>query len=703
MPQTQNKKPLPVRLFSALLPAVLLLLCPFCAAAAGDSRYGQSYAAYTYDLEGDPVATPVAFSPTRLITGYDLGDKMLSDPSDITYDGEDLIYITDSGNNRILAVDRSLSLVRVIDRYMLDGQETAFSSPSCTAVADGMLYIADTQNARIVVLRADDLSTDRVLARPEIAALGEYSYLPAKLAVDASGRIYVIAKNINKGLIQLSRDGEFESFLGAPKVSPSLSDIIVRRLFSRKMRDRMIKSVPTEYNAVSIDDDGFLFATSQSTNIDPIARLNGQGSNVLKYTYEAPKGDGYYADANGKRVDTLFIDIVPRSDGGYFALDHAAGRIFSYDRQGILLYVFGSVGTGRGLFYSASAMEYVDGRILVSDKSNGTITEFSLTEFGQAVNDAARLSAAGNSEEVRAAWENVLRLCSNYDTAEIQLAKLEIGEEEYTSAMRRLSAINEKTNYGIARGYARTQWLRGSFYLLATAAVLVIGLLVLWVRVLRRRPAVARVRESAFYREVTYGLHVIVHPFDGFWDLKREKRGSLRGALTILALFTVLWGVRARFSGYVFTTQPYRDIRVLRSILGILIPLVLWVISNWCFTTLMDGKGTLRDTFIASCYALTPYVLLSPLQLALSYILVNEETAFYTYLDAVILVWTIALLFFAMMMTHDYSFSKALATSLLTLLGICVILFLCLLMFNLFNEVFVFFYDLYKEISFRFY
>lgn len=692
-----------IRLMTVFLPVVLLLSVFTRGVAATDSRYGQSYNAYTYNFEGEPVATPAAYAARHLLSGYDIGDKPFRDLSDITADGNGRIYVTDSGNNRIVVLNKRLELITVIDHYIFHGESTAFREPGCTVAANGYLYIADTQNARIVVLRADDLTTDRVLEQPTIAALGNYTYLPSKLAVDYGGRIYVIAKNVNKGLIQLNGHGEFENFLGAPKVTPKLSEVIMRRIFPRAMRDRLIKSVPTEYNAVSIDQDGFLFVTSQSTNIDPIARLNGQGSNVLKYTYEAPKGDGYYVDGTNKRIDTLFLDIVPREDGGYFALDSAAGRIFSYDRQGILLYVFGSSGTNRGSFYSASAMEYVDGKILVADKSTGFITVFELTEFGMAVNEAVQLSAEGDTKQEQAAWENVLRLCSNYDTAQIQLAKLEIGQENYLSAMKRLSAINEKTNYSIAYGYARTAWLRSYFYWIVGGVVLLAALLIVWVKVFRHRPIVVRVRESAYARELRYGLHVIVHPFDGFWDLKRERRGSLRGALTILILFTVLWGIRARFSGYLFTSEPYQDIRVLRQVVGILIPLLLWVISNWCFTTLMDGKGTLRDTFITSCYALTPYVLLSPLQLVLSHVLVNEEMAFYTYLDAVVIIWVIALLFCGMMMTHDYSFSKALVTSLLTLVGICLILFLCLLMFNLFNEVYTFFYNMYKEISFRFY
>ena len=39
----------------------------------------------------------------------------------------------------------------------------------------------------------------------------------------------------------------------------------------------------------------------------------------------------------------------------------------------------------------------------------------------------------------------------------------------------------------------------------------------------------------AIIHGLRYALHVIVHPFDGFWDLKHEKRGNLASALIILA------------------------------------------------------------------------------------------------------------------------------------------------------------------------
>ena len=42
---------------------------------------------------------------------------------------------------------------------------------------------------------------------------------------------------------------------------------------------------------------------------------------------------------------------------------------------------------------------------------------------------------------------------------------------------------------------------------------------------------------SEYLESVRYAKHVIFRPFDGFWDLVHESRGSLAAAHTFLFLF----------------------------------------------------------------------------------------------------------------------------------------------------------------------
>ena len=42
---------------------------------------------------------------------------------------------------------------------------------------------------------------------------------------------------------------------------------------------------------------------------------------------------------------------------------------------------------------------------------------------------------------------------------------------------------------------------------------------------------------SRYGQSLRFALHVITHPFDGFWDLIHEKRGTMAAAHTFLFLF----------------------------------------------------------------------------------------------------------------------------------------------------------------------
>ncbi|MHB8962496.1 MAG: YIP1 family protein, partial [Saccharofermentanales bacterium] len=134
-----------------------------------------------------------------------------------------------------------------------------------------------------------------------------------------------------------------------------------------------------------------------------------------------------------------------------------------------------------------------------------------------------------------------------------------------------------------------------------------------------------------------------------------------------------------------------------------IIPMVFFILSNWCFTTLMDGEGSMKDIFIAVGYSLRPYIILSVPLLIMSHFLVGEEIVFYTILNVVATGWTVALLLLGMMVTHDYSFSKNILATILTVIGILLMIFVGLLLVNIIQDVVKFISDIYTEISFRTY
>lgn len=198
-----------------------------------------------------------------------------------------------------------------------------------------------------------------------------------------------------------------------------------------------------------------------------------------------------------------------------------------------------------------------------------------------------------------------------------------------------------------------------------------------------------------------FALYCITHPLDGFWDLTHERRGSLAAANTILFLTLLVRVMKLRYTSFIFMNVYWEGINIFLYIASVLFPLLLWVVGNWALTTLFDGKGRLGQVYMATCYALTPYPLMQfPLMIFSNFVTV-DEMEFYTVLSVLSLVWTIALIFAAMMQIHEYSLGKNVLFTIASLFAMLVIVFILLLFFSMIAQGVSYFISLGREILFR--
>jgi hypothetical protein len=204
-------------------------------------------------------------------------------------------------------------------------------------------------------------------------------------------------------------------------------------------------------------------------------------------------------------------------------------------------------------------------------------------------------------------------------------------------------------------------------------------------------------------KSLKYSTHVIFRPFDGFWDLTHEKRGSM-GAATIifvLVLLTQIW--QFQYTSFVFMKVQWEYFNLLMQIIPTIVLFSIWCISNWSLTTLMDGKGKLGQIYMATAYAFTPYVLINLPLIAISHLLTKDEGTYYDIFQSFATIWCVILILCAMMMVHDYSLAKAVFSSLLAIVGMMIVIFLIVMFFSLITQSFGYFISLYKEIAFRLY
>ena len=200
---------------------------------------------------------------------------------------------------------------------------------------------------------------------------------------------------------------------------------------------------------------------------------------------------------------------------------------------------------------------------------------------------------------------------------------------------------------------------------------------------------------------VRYALHVISHPFDGFWDLTHEHRGSMAAAHTFLILFLITRVLKLMLTSFQFISAPIQYINVFEEMASLLIPFLILCLANWSLTTLFDGKGRFKDIYIAMCYALVPYVLIQLPMILVSNMLTFEEGSLYTVMLGISLVWCFFLVFVGLMEVHDYGPGKTFIFIIATVFGACVIIFLLLVFFSLLSDAFGFFISLYREITYR--
>ena len=200
-------------------------LCGGMVARAADG-FDYNYT-YTYDYWGDERQSPDAYRTSAMLSSVSLGlETPMRTPRGLTVSGND-IYIVDTGNNRILQVARdgeSFTLTRVISEISGDITPNTLSAPQDVFVmADGTLFIADTNNNRI--LKADrNLNLLSVFTRPTDATFDQsMAFLPTKLVCDTTGRVFCLAQNVNRGLMKYEADGTFTGFIGAFK---SYSDAV---------------------------------------------------------------------------------------------------------------------------------------------------------------------------------------------------------------------------------------------------------------------------------------------------------------------------------------------------------------------------------------------------------------------------------------------------------------------------------------------
>ena len=440
------------------------------------------YDSYNYDYRKYIHYTPAPYIPERTVTGLDFtynGEALgkFNSPQDMCQAPNGDIYIADTNNNRIVVLDYAMkNVVKVVSTFQNGETEDKFNSPYGVCVSErGWLYVADMKKNRVVVLDENDALV-QIIDNPQSESLEDgFVFSPMKVTVDYADRVYVIAQNMFEGIMVFESTGQFTNFFGTINVEISGWDKFWKRLASKEERANQQLYIPTEFTGIDIDPEGFVYASNiDATGVQGVRRLNPRGEDVIKKGENENVGGDLQIDGTSDYSGpSQLTDVVYRENGIYSCLDRKRGRIFTYDHEGNLLYIFGGLGTQEGTFQLPVAVEDIGGRIAVLDATKGAILCFKETEYGRLINEAVSLRYDGDEAEAVALWERVLELDENNELANTGIGKAYLTAGDYEKAMYYLEIGMARDYYSIAYKRYRNQILTDN------ASWLLTGVLVL--------------------------------------------------------------------------------------------------------------------------------------------------------------------------------------------------------------------------------
>ena len=445
---------------------------------------------YNYDFWGDVQDSPDFYTVKEVYTSTELGlEVKLKQPGGLFAYGNSL-FVCDTGNNRIIELEKTekgeLVVKRFIEEIKGDLEVKTLANPSDVALTEsGNIFIADKGNGRI--LKVDnDLNLIMQFEMPVDSTLDpSLTFQPNKLAIDTAERVYCIATGINKGLIKYEADGTFAGFVGATQVSYNFLDYLWKKFATQEQRAKMVDFVPTEYDNIFMDHEGFIYAVIGSVKeedlkagtVDAVRKLNLMGNDILVRNGEYPVyGDLYMGTGGGTTGPSQFIDVTCMDNDVYVCLDKNRGRLFGYDDQGELVFAFGGVGNQNGYFRLPSAIAHIGRDLYVLDSLDNSITVFVTTEFGDLVFDAMEKFDAGEYDASEVAWRKAKDLNGNYNLAYIGIGRALLRQEQYEEAMEYFELKYDAQNYSKAYKQYRKIWIEENIVWLVIAIVLLFAI-----------------------------------------------------------------------------------------------------------------------------------------------------------------------------------------------------------------------------------
>jgi tetratricopeptide (TPR) repeat protein len=668
---------------------VLLTLIIFFLSFPITSMANTAYKTFTEDGYGRYVETQTAYTVGETIVKF--GDELFEKASDLKIDKNGLLYISDTGNKRILVGDKEGNFVKIIGEGTLKKPNGIYISE------DEKLYVADEAAAKVFVFNLDgELLYE--FGKPDSMLFGKTAtFVPEKVAVDRRENLYIISRGNSNGIIQINaKSGDFIGYFAPNRTVVTPLTVFRKAIFTEEQLSKMISMVPGTAENLNIDKKGLLYTVSQGENVVPVKKLNMAGKNII----ETSAADEFPSSIDIGSLENIFV----AGENGF---------IYEYTSEGNLLFVFGGKDDGRqrvGLFNKISAIALdKENKIYALDPEKNQIQIFQPTEFANIVHEALLLYQNGDYEASKGPWKEVNKLNSLFDFANLGLGEAYYKDEEYQDALTSFKLAKYKEGYSDAYWEIRNVWMRENIIkILYIIIALVIFRKVLgW---LERKyhyfgnlgKRLDKKYNLKYLKDLYFLKNFIRHPIDSFYSIKYENKTSYLSATTLMLLFFVIFIIEKYYSGFIFKYVPDGVFSIGRDFFTVFGLMLLIIISNYLVCTINEGEGKFKHIYSGFIHSFAPYFMIKPFVILASNILTFNEIYLLEFTNFVTYTWVAVLLVVMIKEINDYTLGETFKVIALTLFTLLIGVLLIFIVYVLISQMLSFVSSIFNEGVYRF-
>jgi len=660
-----------------------------------------------------------AYTATREMTAATLGlSKKLEGITDMAANQAGDIFLLCGEKSRLVRISSGFTEGKEIVVTDTQGNEMDYSgAKGIYCDADNRIYIADTANARLLVLGEDGV-LEHSMEIPVSDLIPEnFLFQPVSVAKDEHGYIYVLSLGCYYGALFYTPHYEFMGFYGSNTVNSSaldtLSSLWNKLTGNETKKSSSVKKLPYSFTDFSFDPEGYMVTCTGSTTnsiyeaagTGQIKKISPNGANILykrslKGISELSSSINFLEDrrAEGTGIQEL-VSIAVSSDNYIFALDRGNGTVYMYDYECNLMSAFGGgFGNGGqlGTFKKPAALTFSGDLLLVADSEKSSVTVYEPTRYGALLRQAQALYLRGDYHDAKALWADVLSLDRNCQLAYRGLSMAYYNEGEYQAALESARMAADYAVYDLAWKEIVNGFVADHFVWLLLAVLAVAGAGVWLMLVVKKRNKVILSNPR-----VKLMLSVPFHPFDSFDGVKYKGLGSVKIAGILTALFYIGAVLNITSSGFLYSGTLLRNYNSLYTLAGTAGLILLWSVCNWLVCSIASGKGRLQEVFVSTSYTLWPLIVFTFLKVIFSSFLPLSSAGLITGIETALLLYTFFLLCVAMITIHEYDFFKFILTGIVTVFLMILVVFVILMCAILIMQFGSFITSVYEEVVYR--